>query len=194
MSTAAFTAWTDQTHRQMTEAIRRHGCWNTYVSDDAECPCCAMEAASANRAARRAARKRGASPPGAAKQQPGSGQPPFCYTTGLHGIGHPELLVFGLSLGDSSRALNQFAHDIAHGNDLTPGEVVELTGWKLFLVEELPNPGEILLAANDFYGRPPGHPVAGLQLTWADGGGNFPGDPGYAYPLSWQPRPGTFRA
>lgn len=194
MSTAAFTAWSDQTHRRMTEAIRRHGCSITYVSDTVGCPCCVIEAAQpTNRAARREARRRGAAPP-PGDTRPSTVRSPFGYTTGLHGMGHPELLVFGLSSGDSSRALNEFAHQIAHGNDLTPGEVLELSGWTTFLVEQLPNPGEILLAANDYYDRPPGHPVAALQLTWADDAGKFPWNAGYAYPPSWQPRPGTFSA
>ena len=61
MSTAAFTAWSDQTHRRMTEAIRRHGCSITYVSDTVGCPCRVIEAAQpTNRAACREARTRGA--------------------------------------------------------------------------------------------------------------------------------------
>ena len=86
-------------------------------------------------------------------------------------------------------------HDVLRpGNDLTVGELIETVGSRPYLVEELPNPGEILFTANDFYGRPAGWSVPAVQLTWDDDSGRFPWDDGYAHPAWRQPRPGTFRA
>ena len=61
-------------------------------------------------------------------------------------------------------------------------------------VEELPSPGEVLLAANRHYQRPPEASVEAYQLTYDDLAGCFPWDPGYANAPDIQPRPGTWRA
>jgi hypothetical protein len=96
----------------------------------------------------------------------------------------------------SRRLLTDLAHGVLHGRDLTPGELVatEGLGWTELLVEPLPNPGEILFAANEFYGRPSFASVDALQLSWPDALGRYPGDPGCVGPAARQPRPGTFRA
>ncbi|NNM47918.1 DUF4262 domain-containing protein [Knoellia koreensis] len=181
MSTPALTAWHDQNRRRTTEAIRTFGCSNTYVSDDADCPCCALEG---NRAQRRAAGARGR------RKAP---KPPFCYTTGLFGVGHPELVVFSLGPDASSALLNSLAHRVLHGHDLTPGDEVPTDEpSRRILVEELPNPGQIVLAANDYYDRPASHSVPAFQLTWSDALGRFPWEAGYSGGA--QPRPGTFKA
>ena len=183
MSTPALTAWQDQNRRAMTDAIRSHGCWNTYVSEDVDCACCAAQG---NRAQRRAAGRRG-------RRRHHESGPPFCYTTGLFGVGHPELLVLGLGMDESGRLLNLLVHGVLHGRDLTAGEELTPTGWgRSFLVEELPNPGEILYQANAYYDRPAEHSVPALQLTWTDALGRYPWD--VAYSGAPQPRPGTFTA
>ncbi|MGZ4591463.1 MAG: DUF4262 domain-containing protein, partial [Actinomycetes bacterium] len=82
------------------------------------------------------------------------------------------------------------------GRDFVPGEQLsapELPG-AVVVVEVLPNGGEILFAANRFYGRPDTASVPAYQLTWADAGGAFPWDSGYTAGESSQPRPGTWRA
>jgi hypothetical protein len=61
-------------------------------------------------------------------------------------------------------------------------------------VEALPNPGEVVLAANRFYERPVEYSVPAYQLTWCHRDGLFPGDGGYACGPECQPRPGTWRA
>jgi hypothetical protein len=178
MSTPALTAWHDQNRRRTTDAIRTYGCSNTYVADAVDCPCCTLEG---NRAQRRAAGARG-------KRKPPV--PPFCYTTGLFGVGHPELLVFSLGPERSNSLLNHLAHGVLHGRDLTPGDELPTDEpTRRILVEELPNPGQILLAANDYYDRPPSRSVPAFQLTWTDALGRYPWDP--AYSDSPQPRPGT---
>ncbi len=119
-----------------------------------------------------------------------SERPPFAYTVGLFGIGHPELIVFGLDLGSAAHALNWFFARIKDGQDLTPGEIVEPPGSHTrFLVEEFPSPGDALFAANRHYQRPSHASVPAYQLTW-DVNGAFPWEPGYPYPPTLQPRPG----
>jgi len=119
-------------------------------------------------------------------------RPPFAYTVGLFGIGHPELIVFGLDHGDAATMLNWFFAHIKAGHDLMPGELVEppLTTTR-FLVEEFPNPGDALFAANRHYQRPAVASVPAYQLTW-DVDGAFPWEPGYPYPPTQQPRPGNY--
>jgi hypothetical protein len=61
------------------------------------------------------------------------------------------------------------------------------------VVEEVPNPGEIVFTANRHYQRPPEFSVSVFQLSYDDTSGRFPWEPDYAAP-EMQPRPGTFRA
>lgn len=62
------------------------------------------------------------------------------------------------------------------------------------LVEDIPSPGEIFFASNDFYQRPPEFSVRGLQLTWTDERGRFPWEGDSLLDPTRQPRPGNFRA
>lgn len=118
--------------------------------------------------------------------------PPFCYTVGLFGMGHPELIVFGLDMESAGGTLNWFFDRIRGGGDLTPGELVQTpNGGPRFLVEEFPNPGSALYSANRHYRRPREMSVPAYQLTW-DVDGAFPWEPGYPYPPTLQPRPGEY--
>lgn len=126
---------------------------------------------------------------------------PFAYSVGLHGIGHPELLLFGTGPTTTITILNDLFVRVRSGDDLTPGELVSFDSWPhRLLVEPLPNPSDILFAAHRHYRIPvfeglPGYdPIPALQLTWDDRSGRFPTDPGYSVPAWVQPRPGTFRA
>lgn len=119
--------------------------------------------------------------------------PTVTYTVGLFGIGHPELIIFGVGAPSAARALNTFYERVRGGQDLTPGEIVR--PWDepvAFLVEEFPDPGATLFAANRHYQRPPFASVPAYQLTWSVDG-FFPGEPGYPLADNVQPRPGTFR-
>jgi len=161
-------AWADQANAKMASVIRRHGWAVQYVGG----PCC---------------------------DRPGCGGgdgdgPPFAYTVGLFGLGHPELLVFSLPPETASGVLNGFGERVRRGEHLIPGQLLTLSdGHHRFVAEEVPNPGEIAFSANDFYQRPPQASVPLLQLSYDDGTGIFPWDDGYPVPGS-QPRPGTFRA
>ncbi|MGB7963552.1 MAG: DUF4262 domain-containing protein [Propionicimonas sp.] len=116
--------------------------------------------------------------------------PPFAYSVGLFGLGHPELIVFGMDLVSAGGTLNWFFDRIRAGEDLIPGEIVEppRSGMR-FLVEIFPEPGAALYAANRHYQRPREASVPAYQLTW-DVNGAFPWEPGYPYPAWLQPRPG----
>jgi len=57
----------------------------------------------------------------------------------------------------------------------------------------VPNPGEIVFTANDFYARPETASVPVLQLSYDDAFGRFPWDDGFL-DVDRQPRPGTFKA
>jgi hypothetical protein len=124
------------------------------------------------------------------------GEPPFGYTVGLFGLGHAELVVVGLEPDSVHGILDRVARLVADGRDLVTGELLSWPDWPelRLVVEELPNPGEVVLVANRFYERPAEYSVPAYQLTWALPEHGFPweGDGGIDPKL--QPRPGTWRA
>lgn len=120
--------------------------------------------------------------------------PPFAYTIGLFGLGHPELLIFGTGMETSASVLNDLTDRIRAGGDLVPGELITFEHWPHRVVpEEVANPGEIVFGANRHYQRPAYASVPVLQLSYDDPAGLFPWEDGCSAPLM-QPRPGTFRA
>ena len=122
-------------------------------------------------------------------------EPPFGYTIGLFGLGHPELVVVGVGHDVAHGMLSRIARAVIGGRNLVPGEVVRHDdGHALLTVEALPNPGEVLFSANRFYERPDEFSVPAFQLTWAHTGGAFPWDDDYPCGPECQPRPGSWRA
>jgi hypothetical protein len=121
-------------------------------------------------------------------------EPAFAYTIGLFGLGHPELVVVGLDHREAHDLLGWAAALVAGGRDLVAGEVLAWNDGGPVVVEELPNPGEVVLGANRYYQRPAEVSVPAYQLTWAHPGGGFPWDPGYSCGPGCQPRPGLWRA
>jgi len=123
------------------------------------------------------------------------GEPAFGYTTGLFGLGHPELVVVGLGQHNTHAILTRAAELVISGRDLLPGE--HLT-WPdrpdELVVEVLPNPGEVLFCANRFYQRPDEFSVPAYQLAWQHRDGTWPWDPDYSCSRDCQPRPGTWHA
>lgn len=161
-------AWHDQERAHTTDLIRRVGWAIQYVGGD----CCSR--------------------PGC--DLPPSDEPTFAYTIGLFGLHHPELLMIGVSPESATQVLNTLAGRVRAGDNLMPGLIVSVDGWPHRIVPEpVPNPGEIVLFANDYYLRPAEHSVPVLQLTYDDAAGRFPWDDGYSEP-QLQPRPGTFTA
>lgn len=165
---ASIQAWWDQEDARIKTVIRRHGWAIEYIGGG----CCSVPGCD------------GGDDDG----------PPFAYTVGMFGLGHPELLVFGLDPGATTRLLNSLGDRIRADDSLIPGQMVSVEGWNHRVVaEEVPNPGEIVFTANRFYQRPSEFSVSVLQLTYDDDAGRFPWEPGFADP-EMQPRPGTFRA
>ena len=54
--------------------------------------------------------------------------PSFAYTIGLFGLGHPELIVFGLDSASAGRILNTLGQRVRENRDLRAGEIVDLEG------------------------------------------------------------------
>jgi hypothetical protein len=161
-------AWIDQVNASLTTTIRRCGWAIQYVGGEV------------------------CSRPGC-ECQPGTG-PPFAYTIGLFGLGHPELLIFGLGPAAAAAVLNRLCERIRREENFLPGQMLEVEGWPHRIIpEEVPNPGEILFSTNDYYQRPSEFSVPALQLSYDDGRGRFPWDVGFATPEA-QPRPGSFSA
>ncbi|WP_040337096.1 DUF4262 domain-containing protein [Candidatus Blastococcus massiliensis] len=126
-----------------------------------------------------------------------SGMPAFGYTVGLFGLGHPELVVVGLSSTGAHGILQHVARLVADGRNLLPGEAVPPpagSGAHAVVVENVPNPGEVLFVANRFYRRPDEYSVPAFQLTWAHVDGAYPWDDHYPCGPDCQPRPGEWRA
>jgi len=161
-------AWLDQQHAHIRDTIRERGWIIHYIGGGAcDVPGCDC-------------------PPGE--------KPPFAYTTGLFGLGHPELLIIGVDPHTAAGVLNTLGDRVRSGQDLMPGELITFEEWPHRIIpEQVPNPGDIVFSANDFYQRPDEHSVPVLQLTYDDTEGRFPWDDGYAAP-ELQPRPGTFSA
>ena len=123
------------------------------------------------------------------------GQTTFAYSVGLFGVGHPELLILGTDQRTAGRVINDVFARVRAGADLVPGQQLAFQWWgHRLMVEPVPNPGEIVFAANRHYQRPAEHSVPVFQLTWDDTDGRFPWDDGCSIPASVQPRPGDFRA
>jgi hypothetical protein len=120
--------------------------------------------------------------------------PPFAYTVGLFGLGHPELLVFGLDPDTAFQLLDTCGQIVREDGALIPGQMLSFDQWEHRVIpEEVPNPGDIVFTANRFYERPDEYSVPVLQLSYDDINGRFPWEEGYSHPES-QPRPGTFQA
>lgn len=127
----------------------------------------------------------------------GGGQvpPAFAYTVGLHGVGHPELVVLSLDTGTAASLLNALCDRVRAGESLVPGQLLTFEQWAhRVTVEDLPNPGEVLFVANRHYRRPDSNSIQAYQLTYDDMEGRFPWETGYANGPHLQPRPGNWRA
>lgn len=166
MTTANLQAWLDQDDARVADMIRKYG-WSVEFIFGGGCNCSSTCDAEG---------------------------PPFAYSIGLFGMGHPELLMIGVPMETASGVINDLGSRIRAGADLIPGELITFDNWPHRIVaEEVPNPGEIVLGANRHYQRPSEFSVPVLQLSYDDVDGRFPWESDYIAP--WlQPRPGSFRA
>ncbi|TQK17859.1 uncharacterized protein DUF4262 [Microbacterium sp. SLBN-154] len=166
----AISAWLDQEDAHVADMIRRHGVHITYVGGACGAPGCSCE---------------------------GSGEgPSFAYTTGLFGIGHPELAIVNVKPGTAQAVLNDVAGRVRTGEGLIPGMLLTFGDrWAhRVIVETIPNPAEIAFTANRHYQRPDVASVPLFQLTYDDLGGRFPWEDGYRNTAEMQPRPGKWSA
>jgi Domain of unknown function (DUF4262) len=161
-------AWLDQEDKATAATIRKFGWHIEYVGGG----CCDV--------------------PGCDGGDPSSQR--FAYTVGLFGLGHPELLIFSVTPRAAAGFLNDLGNRIRDGQDFVPGQLLTFDGCpRRAVVEVVPNPGQIVFAANRHYQRPPEASVPVFQLSYDDRAGRFPWEADYAA-LEIQPRPGTFRA
>jgi len=109
-------------------------------------------------------------------------------------MGHPELLIVGVDLATARGVLNDLGNRVRRDEAILPGHTIEFEDWPHRIIPEVvPNAGDIVFAANDFYQKPDDQSVPVLQLSYDDINGLFPWEDGYMAP-ELQPRPGTFRA
>lgn len=161
-------AWIDQDSARLTAVIRKNG-WSIQYIGGATCSRPDCECSEGD-------------------------EPPFAYTVGLFGLGHPELLILGIDPETAVGVLNDLGERVRGGETLLPGQMITFDSWPHRIVPEtVPNPGDIVFAANGFYQRPDEFSVPVLQLSYDDPAGIFPFEEGYAAP-QMQPRPGTFKA
>jgi len=67
--------------------------------------------------------------------------PSFAYTVGLFGMGHPELLVLGVSAATASGVLNTLGERVRAGADLVPRELITFEEWpRRIIAEQVPTP------------------------------------------------------
>jgi len=169
MNEAQIVAFLDQEDAEVVSCIRRYGVFIQYVTGSCGSPAC-CGGGDADEGVR------------------------FAYTVGLFGVGHPELVLVGASSGTSAGVLNELSDRVRAGTDIVPGQILSLEQWPhRIIAETVPNPGEIVYAANRHYQRPAEVSVPALQLSYDDEAGRFPWDEGHLVP-DRQPRPGTWRA
>jgi hypothetical protein len=120
--------------------------------------------------------------------------PPFAYTIGLWGIGHPELVLFGLDHDKGSGLLHLIGEEVRDSRKvIDDGDEFCLGDWA-FQAFLLPNPGEVVLRANAYYKRKPQRSVPALQLVYPDVHGVWPWEPDCHLFPGQQPMPGEFAA
>ena len=107
---AKFRAWSDQYDAQIVEAVRKSGWFIQYVGGSL------------------------CSRPGC--DCPQDDGPAFAYTIGLFGLGHPELLIFGVDPRTAGEVLNDLGERVRSGAALMPGLLVEFDDWPHRIVPE----------------------------------------------------------
>ena len=93
--------------------------------------------------------------------------PPFVYTVGLSGFGHPELILFATSQATAATVLNDLGELVRAGRALAAGELVHLHSGDVHLLT-FPESADWLFAANDLYRAPGGPPIPALLVVPTD--------------------------
>lgn len=170
MNEAQIVAFLDQEDAHVVSCIKKYGVFIQHVGGDCRC-----------------------SAPGC-DSGPDDAGPSFAYTVGMFGVGHPELVIVGAGVHTSAGVLNNLSDRVRAGENFVRGQLITFEQWPHRIVPEtVPNPAEILYAANRYYQRPDELSVPALQLSYDDTSGRFPWEDGYEAP-DMQPRPGAWRA
>jgi hypothetical protein len=93
--------------------------------------------------------------------------PPYVYTVGLSGFGHPELILFAAAPAIAATVLNDLGELVRHGRGVATGERIHLRCGDVHLLA-FPESADWLFAANDLYQAPGGPPVPALLVVPAD--------------------------
>lgn len=107
MTTTQMQAWLDQEDSRVANMIRRYG-WSVEYVFGGPCggPCC----------------------DGGTDDSDGAGGPPFAYTIGLFGLGHPELLILGVPMETACGVLNELGQRVRDEANLVPGQLLTFDG------------------------------------------------------------------
>lgn len=164
----ATVAWLDQQDAWMRTRVREYGWVVEHVGGDA-CTHAGCEGAGA--------------------------EVPFGYTVGLHGLGHPELLLFDCNAQVTMHVLNALGRRVLLGEDLAAGVDYDVPGWpRVLRMLPVPNPEQILFAAYRFYRCDRPGAIEAYQVCWSDAAGRFPWESGCDEEARRQPPPGEFAA
>jgi hypothetical protein len=101
--------------------------------------------------------------------------PPFVYTVGLSGFGHPELILFATSQATAATVLDDLGELVRAGHTLAHGELLRLRSGDVRLLD-FPESEHWLLYADDLYRLPGGPPVPTLLVIPEDGLVPTPGE------------------
>jgi hypothetical protein len=93
--------------------------------------------------------------------------PPYVYTVGLSGFGHPELIVFATAQAAAARLLNELGELVRAGRTLVAGQRVVAPSGDVHLLA-FPEAEHWLFAADDLYGTPGGAGVRALLVMPVD--------------------------
>ncbi|WP_214404048.1 DUF4262 domain-containing protein [Pseudonocardia lacus] len=93
--------------------------------------------------------------------------PPYVYTVGLSGYGHPELIVFATAQAAAARLLNELGELVRAGRTLVAGQRVVAPSGDSHLLA-FPEAEHWLFAADDLYRSAAGAPVRALLVMPVD--------------------------
>jgi hypothetical protein len=93
--------------------------------------------------------------------------PPYVYTVGLTGFGHPELILYATAPAVAASVLNDLGELVRLGRCLAAGDRIRVRSGDIHLLT-FPESADWLFAANDLYRPPGGPPVPALLVVPAD--------------------------
>jgi Domain of unknown function (DUF4262) len=93
--------------------------------------------------------------------------PPFVYTVGLTGFGHPELILFATAQTTAGQLLNELGELVRAGRQLVAGQRVTTPSGDVHLLT-FPEAEHWLFAAEDLYRAPGAPPVPALLVVPVD--------------------------